>query len=580
MDKRMQRTRRRPLGGALVAIAALPALAQDTVRISETAAGGTAMGHSWRPSISSGGRFVAFQSTAANLAASDNNGTFDVFVRDRSTGAVDLISVSASGGSGNDDSQWPSISGDGMRVAFASRANDLGPYDFNAKRDVYVYVYDRGTGVMTLASVRSNGAQGNDESYDPDLSADGRFVAFTSIATNLVDGTGTVENVFVHDLRTGTTELVSRENNGQVGGDDSYWASISADGRFVAFTSEAELVSSHSNWFRDVFVRDRLLLTTEVVSLTSINTQLIGHSEDPDISADGRYVAFTTEGPIGATDGNNTKDVVVRDRQGGPLPLFLASSASLCCGTASGTSRFPSLSADGRYVVFSSDAPNILSGAADTNGEFDVFRVDRQTGQKLRLSVTTGGAQSQGPADRPAISADGSQVAFRSSANDLVPGDTGFDDVFVRNEGPTFPELYCSGKPNSLGCVPYLSFEGTPSASSAGTFKVRGHDFLPNAPGLLVYGTSGRLNLDFHGGKLCVKLPFTRWLGFKKAFDTDPAPCTGLLSRNFNKRIQSNVDPALTAGGVVNAQWLQRDQADPAGFGDALSNGLEFAIGP
>ena len=552
------------------------------MRISEPAGGGLATGESFCPSISGNGRFVAFQSRADDYVAGDSNMVDDVFVRDRSTGALELVSASVSGGTGNGPSVTPVISADGTRVAFQSVAEDLGLFDFNAQDDIYVY--DRSTGTMSIASRRSNGAPANDASFHVDIAAGGRFVAFSSYATNLVAGDlNGVTDVFVHDLETGVTELVSVATGGSQGNAGAWQPSVSADGRFVAFASDADnLVSGDNNGVRDVFVRDRLLGTTERASLSTIGAELDGDSNHADISADGRYVAFSTLGSIpSAFDFNAASDVVVRDRQANTLRLVSASHTCACV-TANGLSTTPSITPDGRYVAFTSAATDLLASVSDTNGSADIYWIDLQAASLSgsRASIASNGTQAGAASSKPSISDDGSQIAFDSFADNLIPNDLGRQDVFVRNEGPPFPELYCAGKVNSLGCVPYLSFEGAPSVSATEPFKVRGHDFLPAAAGLFLYGTNGRSNLNYHGGKLCVKLPFTRWLPIKSAQKVGAAPCSGLLSRNFNLRIQSGADPLLTAGRVVDVQWLQRDGADPAGFGDALSNGLEFTVGP
>lgn len=138
---------------------------------------------------------------------------------------------------------------------------------------------------------------------------------------------------------------------------------------------------------------------------------------------------------------------------------------------------------------------------------------------------------------------------------------------------------YCTGKTSSLGCVPFMASQGFASASAPQPFRVQARDVLPGEAGLLLYGHA-RANLAFHGGRLCVKAPVIRWLPAKGARATGAPPCPGVLSRDFNARIRSGVDPLLTAGGTVFAQWRQRDPADPAGFGDSLSDGLRFVVQP
>ncbi len=144
---------------------------------------------------------------------------------------------------------------------------------------------------------------------------------------------------------------------------------------------------------------------------------------------------------------------------------------------------------------------------------------------------------------------------------------------------PGAVEFYCTGKTNSLGCVPFLTTSGLPSVSDTGAFNVRGNDVLPGEAGFLLYSFK-KSNLNFHGGKLCVKAPVQRLLPPKSAKATGSAPCTGVLSRNFNARIQTGADPQLTAGQGVHAQWLARDPADPAGFSDSLTDGARFVIAP
>ncbi len=138
---------------------------------------------------------------------------------------------------------------------------------------------------------------------------------------------------------------------------------------------------------------------------------------------------------------------------------------------------------------------------------------------------------------------------------------------------------YCTGKTSSLGCVPFVATAGTPSVAGTGAFSIQMLDALPGEAGILLY-SSKKANLDFHGGKLCVKTPFVRVLPPKFAKNTGVPPCSGVLSRNFNNVIQGGNDPGLTLGARVFAQWRQRDPADPAGFGDSLSNAVRFVIAP
>jgi Tol biopolymer transport system component len=385
-------------------------------------------GASALPSISADGRYVAFLSGASNLVPGDTNGVDDVFVHDRLTGQTTRVSVASDGTEGNGHSESPSISADGRYVAFASYASNLVPGDTNGVMDVFVH--DRLTGQTTRVSVASDGTQGNGESRYPSISADGRYVAFMSYASNLVPGdTNGVMDVFVHDRLTGQTTRVSVASDGTQGNGDSVSPSISADGRYVAFMSYAyNLVPGDTNGKADVFVHDRLTGQTTRVSVASDGTQGNDGSGGASISANGRYVAFVSGASnLVPGDTNGVDDVFVHDRLTGQTTRVSVASD----GTqGNGDSWWPSISADGRYVAFMSWASNLVPG--DTNGTWDVFVHDRLTGQTTRVSVASDGTEGNSDSIYPSISADGRYVAFQSWASNLIPRDTnGAWDVFV-----------------------------------------------------------------------------------------------------------------------------------------------------
>ncbi len=173
------------------------------------------------------------------------------------------------------------------------------------------------------------------------------------------------------------------------------------------------------------------------------------------------------------------------------------------------------------------------------------------------------------PMGIPAGSAQAADNALSLNLNRFVIA--GFRDAI--------PDSYCSGKTNSLGCAPFLSYSGNPSASG-GAFNLVANDVVPGEAGFVLYGTNGRSSLNFHGGKLCVKPPFVRLLPAKIALDGAGGPCPGFIQTSFAKRIQSGADPSLTAGQCVNAQWRLRDGALGDGFNDSFTDGLEFVINP
>jgi Tol biopolymer transport system component len=296
-----------------------------TTRVSVASDGTEGNGASSYPSISADGRYVAFNSLSWNLVPDDTNNQNDVFVHDRLTGATTRVSVASDGAQGNNQSWiFSSISADGRYVAFYSSASNLVPADTNGMDDVFVH--DRQTGATTRVSVASDGTQGNNWSIWPAISADGRYVAFQSFASNLVPAdTNAKYDVFVHDCVTGTTARVSvatagTQGNGHSG---SYGLSVSADGRYVAFESRASnLVPADTNGQKDVFVHDCDTGVTTRASVASDGAQGNGGSQWPSISADGRFVAFDS----GATnlvpgDGNSANDVFVHDCNAGcPVP--------------------------------------------------------------------------------------------------------------------------------------------------------------------------------------------------------------------------------------------------------------------
>jgi Tol biopolymer transport system component len=342
-------------------------------------------------------------------------------------GAIERISVGSNGVQGDRDSFFPKLSADGRFVAFGSLAGSLVPGDTNGATDVFVR--DRRTGITERVSLGPGGSQGNGDSGSPALSADGRFVALISEAGNLVPGdTNGATDVFVRDRRTGATARVSLGPNGVQGDGDSYYPALSASGRFIAFASNAgNLVPDDTNGAWDVFVRDRRTGITERVSLRPDGVQANSHSLRPALSADGRFVAFESfAGNLVPGDTNRTNDVFVRDRRTGTTERV-----SVRTGGAQGnnSSTSPALSAGGRFVAFWSSA-NLVPG--DTNSTNDVFVRDRRTGRTERVSLGPNGAQSNGPSYSPALSAGGRFVAFESEASNLVPGDTnGAWDVFV-----------------------------------------------------------------------------------------------------------------------------------------------------
>lgn len=402
------------IGGSLLC---QPASAGTTKRVSIWGDGQESGAPSFYASISADGRFVAF-----NVRLGESGGHYTIHVRDRLTATTETFA-------GNQDSR-PSISADGRFVAFDRAAGDI-----LIDPEFDVFLRDRLAGTTEKVSVTTDGEKATGDSFAPFTSADGRFVAFHSDATNLVAGGSNGEtHVFVRDRQSGTTEIVSVDSNEAEGNDTSSSVSISADGRFVAFQSDAtDLVTGDSNGQSDVFVRDRQMGTTERVSLANNGDQANSRSYYTSISADGRFVAFTSLATnLVAGDTNVDEDVFLRDRLAGTTERVSVDSGE---AQANGGSRAPSLNADGAFVAFHSLASNLVPG--DTNGATDVFLRDRLTGTTERISVKSGGGQASRGGDDPAVNADGRFVAFASGDDTLVPGDTNDTrDIFLRDRNP------------------------------------------------------------------------------------------------------------------------------------------------
>ena len=320
---------------------------------------------------------MAFDTIASNLVADDMNERNDVYVRDRELGTTERVSIASDGDPTGGGGIRASISGDGRFVAFYSNVNDLVLGDENGLPDVFshVFVHDREAGTTERVSVASDGAKGNALSFNPAISADGRFVAFNSGATNLVEGdTNGETDFFVHDREAGTTERVSVASDGTQGNGESGGASISADGRFVGFSSLASnLVAGDTNGTSDSFVHDRESGVTERVSLANDGTEGNNASGAASISGNGRFAAFNSSANnLVSGDTNDLIDVFVRDRAI-PPHLSIAGacpgsvSLSLTTATSFGSVAFGSGTSEGSVTLPPGPCAGTELGLADPN---------------------------------------------------------------------------------------------------------------------------------------------------------------------------------------------------------------------
>ncbi len=366
--------------------------------------------HSGYPTgISRDGRVVAFDEFVTNWP----RGQTLHWVRDAARGRT--LAIDRSGA--DVDSATGALTPDGRYATVATGSNTI--YDQLVSQ---VEVFDLVRQVAVTVSVNQAGVGGNGISAEPAISAGGRYVAFTSAATDLVpgDGNGTAD-VFVHDLSLGGTSRVSLSTQPRPSGSPA----ISADGRYVAFTSAAtDLVPGDTNRVTDVFVRDRRAGRTRLVSVSSQGWLANHSSGQPALSADGRYLAFTsTATNLVPGDSNGAADVFVRDLVTGRATQVSAGPRG---APGDGPSSAPAISADGRYVAFESLAANLVAG--DTNLTWDVFVRDRSLGSTERITVNPGGDQADYASRMPVLSPDGRYVAFQSRATNLAPGPRIWDD--------------------------------------------------------------------------------------------------------------------------------------------------------
>ena len=375
--------------------------------------------------VSGSGRYVVFSSDADNLVPGDSNGYTDVFLFDKLENAIARLSIGNGGPQGNHDSWEPSISDDGRFVAFVSTAGNLVQSGVADPAFARIVVHDRVTGLNRLASIATSGEPASETSSDPRISGSGRYVVFASSANNLSAANGAINQVFRHDLATGHTLLVSQSGSGDIADGECAAPVVSADGRYVAFESEAgNLVAGDTNGVQDIFVKDFETGEIARVSVSSGGDEADGLSEDVAISPNGQYVAYASDATnLDAGDTNGSRDVFVFDRSSVQTTrVSVHSSGEQAQGQAAIQSHGPAVTDDGR-ILFVSTASNLTD--YDTNLTSDVFQHD------LAAAATTQVAGTEVIQFPPSasfingvsVSADGQHLAFSSDSNELVMGD-------------------------------------------------------------------------------------------------------------------------------------------------------------
>lgn len=547
-----------------------PLAAQGPVELVDRSSSGQAAdGSSYAPAISADGNVVAFISGSDNLAPGlAPDGGYAVYVRDRIAGTCEIAEIAFDGTAGDQGSFKPSISADGRYVAFVSIATNLVVNDTNGSASD-LFVRDRVRGTTTIASLTSQGAQA--ATAEGMLSADARFVVFDSDSEAVVPGdTNHVTDVFVRDLVNGTVERVSRRADGSEAQQPSRSGKISADGARVAFASFDALVAADNDVFEDVYVLDRASGVLHLASPTFDGSPSANESMRPVLAAGGAVVAFlSNDARLVPDDSNGATDAFWFD-----IALGTVGRASVRHGGAQipfSQVDQPAISGDGRFIGFESRGdvvPGVTAGLRE-------YVHDRLTRATLLVDMAPGGAEGDASSDSAvALSFHGEWVAWDSHSTNLLPNDPPHSDVFVRALVPALPYTYCEAKPNSLGVAAHVSSSGTPSVSSGAPFLVETRGAIGGQAGMLVYGFSPR-NVPWLGGSSCVAEPFER-----TRMQLASGGGSGAFRFDFNARIRGGFDPRLVSGTVVYAQYWYRDPLDPTGFGVGLSDALAFTIEP
>lgn len=471
--------RRAVLSAALLACSlAVPlgASAQTTTRLSVGSGGTQGDDDSLGPKISADGKFAVYRSYASTLVTGDTNAQVDLFVTELATGTTKRVNVSTAGAQATGLLLGYSISGDGRYVAFSTLASTLVTGDTNGFYDIFLR--DTVSNTTTRISTGTGGAQSNGSSIYPSISSNGRYIAYESLATNLVAGdTNAVRDVFVYDTTTATTTRLSVDSAGTQGNALSFGAVISGDGSAVAFYSEAtNLVAGDTNAAGDVFVRNLTASTTTRVSVSTGGAQGDDFSgtEAIAISSDGKVIAFDSFATnLVAGDTNDFLDVFVRDITVPASPTTTRVSVSSAGVEGDGNSFLDTITPNGKVVLFDSDATNLVSG--DTNDVFDIFLRDRTAGTTTRVSLGAGGVEGNDESSFGDLSSDGNVVVFASFATNLVAGDTnGFVDIFARS--PLLQTASVTGTLTLQGISPTA-----PNQTFTFTFRNGGTDIVKTA---------------------------------------------------------------------------------------------------
>ncbi len=533
-----------------VVVFAGPAFAQSTECVSIGANGLPApQGGFGRASISGDGRYVAFATPAA-LDPSDTNGVMDVYVRDRVAQSVTRASVSTLGVQADKLCAAPVLSADGRFVAFMSEASTLQPAPF-VPLAYSVFVRDLQAGTTELASGTPSGSAAGNSCFPVAFTPNGRFLLFSTSSQFVVpNDTTNSYDLFVRDRLLGVTEGISVGVGGLGEGNDSDWASISDDGRYVAYRGYKPAMEGGP-----ALLHDRGTKTTVVMS---VGPQGPFDVKFVALSGDGSTLAFSTTADLLPSDTISGQfDLYVRDLATNQLELVGVDTAGLC---HPGESVMPRLSFDGRFVAFRSTAPLV---ASDADLERDVYLRDRATSKTLLASVATDGTKSNGRSEAGFMTRDGRTIVFANYGSNLVPGDTNAtSDVFVHDfASPATVASYGSGFPGTNGVVPSLVLSAPPVLGTTPVLRIENSSGAATV-GLLLLGATPQSVVTSALGTLLVV----------------PAVTVAIPIAANGASVPGKVHDDLTLAGLaIYAQVVEIDPGAAAGV--SFTPGLEMHLG-
>lgn len=400
-------------------------------RMSVNVNGQQANGASFKPAFSPDSTKIAFESDASNLLPSGLNGERQILLKDIASGQITLVSANASGQAANADCLDMEFSPDGRKMVFESDATNLVAGVTNGKR--HVYMKDLDTGTVTLISSSSTGAAGNANSGDPMFSPDGTKVVFSSISDNFAPNDTNISSggrdIFIKDLATGLTSLVSANAQGQIGngnGDDPSW---SHDGESVIFWSSASnLIPGGTNGVEQVYIKNIETGAVRLVSVDNAGDQSNGYNNDPSFTPDDRIITYWSDASdILPGDTNGKSDIVLYNLVSQNVTIGSSNAQGVI---GNGSSQDPLFTADGKYLTMKSNSTNFVPEAS--NGKYQIFVKDMATGELVLLSTNNQGVQGNDNSDDPIFSRNGQYVAFESFATNFVSGDTnGKLDIYM-----------------------------------------------------------------------------------------------------------------------------------------------------